>query len=73
MRWDPAKEQIVGDAEATKLLDRPLRAPWKLELTRFGAVRPAQSSAAGPLSWIRGEPAEDVRAGGEYFGPRAAK
>jgi predicted dehydrogenase len=30
IQWDPQKEQIVGDAEATKLLDRPLRAPWKL-------------------------------------------
>ncbi len=28
--WDPAKEAIVGDDEAARLLDRPLRAPWKL-------------------------------------------
>jgi len=27
--WDPATEQIVGDAEAGKLLSRPYRAPWK--------------------------------------------
>jgi hypothetical protein len=27
--WDSAKEEIVGDAEASKLLDRPDRAPWK--------------------------------------------
>jgi predicted dehydrogenase len=27
--WDSAKEEIVGDAEASKLLDRPYRAPWK--------------------------------------------
>ena len=30
IQWDPAKEQIVGDAEAAKMLDRPIRAPWKL-------------------------------------------
>jgi len=28
--WDPAKEEIVGDAEATKMLSRPYRAPWRL-------------------------------------------
>ena len=30
LQWDPHKEQIVDDAEATRLLTRPLRAPWKL-------------------------------------------
>ncbi len=28
--WDPKKEEIVGDAEATKRLHRPMRAPWSL-------------------------------------------
>ncbi len=28
IEWDAAKEQIVGDAEASKLLSRPYRAPW---------------------------------------------
>lgn len=28
--WDPSKEQIVDDPEATKMLSRPMRAPWKL-------------------------------------------
>lgn len=32
IRWDPAQEQIVGDAEAAKLLGRPLRAPWNYDL-----------------------------------------
>jgi predicted dehydrogenase len=27
--YDPAKRQVVGDADATKLLRRPYRAPWK--------------------------------------------
>ena len=26
--WDPQKHECVGDAEATKLLKRPYRAPW---------------------------------------------
>jgi predicted dehydrogenase len=28
LTWDPAKHQVVGDAEATRLLRRPYRAPW---------------------------------------------
>jgi myo-inositol 2-dehydrogenase / D-chiro-inositol 1-dehydrogenase len=28
--WDPAKEEFVNDAEANAMLDRPMRAPWKL-------------------------------------------
>jgi hypothetical protein len=28
--WDWEKEEIVGDAEATKMLKRPLREPWTL-------------------------------------------
>jgi predicted dehydrogenase len=30
LQWDPAKEQIVGDAEASRMLTRPYRAPWRL-------------------------------------------
>ena len=30
IKWDAAKEVIVGDAEASKLLTREYRAPWKL-------------------------------------------
>lgn len=30
IKWDAAKEVIIGDAEATKLLSREYRGPWKL-------------------------------------------
>ena len=30
LRWDPEKEQFLNDGEANALLDRPMRAPWKL-------------------------------------------
>lgn len=30
IRWDAAKEQIVDDAEASRLLGRPARKPWDL-------------------------------------------
>ena len=30
IKWDPDKEQIIGNAEAGKLLMRPFRAPWKI-------------------------------------------
>jgi len=30
IQWDPKKEAIVGDAEAAKLLDRPMRPPWTI-------------------------------------------
>ncbi|MGD0090960.1 MAG: Gfo/Idh/MocA family oxidoreductase [Planctomycetota bacterium] len=30
LKWDPVKEEIVGDAEAARWVDRPKRAPWTL-------------------------------------------
>jgi hypothetical protein len=30
LRWDPVREQIVGDDAANRLLDRPKREPWAL-------------------------------------------
>ena len=30
IRWDPAKEEIIGDPVASRLLDRPRRAPYAL-------------------------------------------
>jgi predicted dehydrogenase len=30
IKWDVAKERILGDPEASKLLTRPYRQPWKL-------------------------------------------
>jgi len=29
LKWDPAREQIVGDEEANRCLDRPKRGPWR--------------------------------------------
>jgi predicted dehydrogenase len=31
IRWDPAREVIIGDEEAGELLSRPYRAPWSLD------------------------------------------
>ena len=28
--WDPKKEEIIGDAEATKMMHRDMRSPWTL-------------------------------------------
>jgi hypothetical protein len=30
IKWDVKEEVIVGDADASKLLTRPYRPPWKL-------------------------------------------
>ena len=36
LRWDPAKERIIGDYEANSQLVRPYRAPWDREVAALG-------------------------------------
>ena len=33
IRWDPVKEQILGDPEAARLMSRAMRAPWSLDFS----------------------------------------
>ena len=28
IRYDPVKEEVVGDEEANRLVNQPMRAPW---------------------------------------------
>ncbi len=30
LRWDAEKQEIIGDAQASQLLSRPMRGPWRL-------------------------------------------
>jgi myo-inositol 2-dehydrogenase / D-chiro-inositol 1-dehydrogenase len=30
LRWDPVAEQLLNDAEASRMLTRPMRGPWRL-------------------------------------------
>jgi hypothetical protein len=32
LRWDPAKEQFIGDDEANALVSRPQRAPYTINV-----------------------------------------
>jgi predicted dehydrogenase len=36
LRWDADKEEIIGDAEAARMLTRPYRPPWDNELRALG-------------------------------------
>lgn len=45
VRWDPDKEEVVGDAEAAALLTKPYRAPWDRELR--AALPPGATWAGG--------------------------
>ncbi|MBM3892352.1 MAG: hypothetical protein FJ388_24820 [Verrucomicrobia bacterium] len=28
VRWDPVKEEFIGDDQATRMMGRPMRSPW---------------------------------------------
>jgi len=30
VRWDPVKEEFIGDDQATRMMDRPMRSPWRI-------------------------------------------
>ncbi len=30
IRWDPVKEEVIGDETAARLLSRPKREPWRV-------------------------------------------
>ena len=30
IRWDPVKEEVIGDLAANRMLGRPWRAPWNI-------------------------------------------
>ncbi len=30
IKWDPAREEIIGDEAASRMLSRPMRSPWRL-------------------------------------------
>ncbi len=36
IRWDPKKEAVIDDAEAQKLIARPLRSPWRYDMALIG-------------------------------------
>jgi len=38
IRWDAAKEEIIGDAEAAQMLMRPYRQPWEAALRALGIL-----------------------------------
>ena len=30
VKWDPAKEKIIGDEQASRMLSRAIRPPWQI-------------------------------------------
>ena len=38
IKWDPEKDEVIGDKEATAMCNRPYRAPWDGVLKSFVKV-----------------------------------
>jgi hypothetical protein len=38
VRWDADKEEVLGDPEAGRRLERPYRQPWDAELRALGVA-----------------------------------
>jgi hypothetical protein len=30
VRWDPEKEEFIGDEQASRMMARPMRSPWRV-------------------------------------------
>jgi hypothetical protein len=30
VRWDPVKETFIGDDQAARMMERPMRSPWRV-------------------------------------------
>jgi len=46
LKWDVVSERIIGDPEATSLMSRPYRAPWKFPATREALRSPKDMAHA---------------------------
>ena len=70
IKWDAEKEIILDDPEASKLLTRPYRKPWKLELDSKSALAGASAHSSARSSDFGFRPSFGLRPSG--FGLNSA-